>query len=412
MSSSLRPDVRRASRTPWHLASAVVMAMAMLALGLVAAGAPADAPPAGAFTPVEVLRIDFEDGGVPFGGDGGTFTNVVDPLAVDGGNRVLQLDVTADWHGLQIPGRYLSAGATYRVEARVLDGTTGGTARFVGQTDDHAWAWIGDTPISPETWTTVVGEFQARSSGVDHVRLVAHHAGTFFADDVVLTRVAVGGAAQPAVEEDVAFERLAWDFEDGTSQGWFGRNAADGFGVVTPGADSSHAIGVWDRTDQGSGPMVEIDQVVRPGQRLAFSADVRFTESVSDDLVTLSIQTGPSSFTNLITNMAVDADGAWARIEGVFVVPAFTTMARLYLESPWVGGARGETAAFQVDNVVIDVPAPLAWDRDLVPFRETLRGINAGVAVDSRDLVDEMAEIIAHHFSHLVGENHMKPDAW
>jgi endo-1,4-beta-xylanase len=219
-------------------------------------------------------------------------------------------------------------------------------------------------------------------------------------------------AGAPAVGEDAAFERLAWDFEDGTSQGWFGRNEADGFGVVTPGADSSYAIGVWDRTDQGSGPMVEIDQMVRPGQRLAFSADVRFTESVSDDVVTLSIQTGPSSFSNLITNMAVDADGAWTRIEGVFVVPAFTTMARLYLESPWAGGARGETAAFQVDNVVIDVPAPVAWDRELVPFRETLPGINAGVAVDSRDLVDEMAEVIAHHFSHLVGENHMKPDAW
>lgn len=219
-------------------------------------------------------------------------------------------------------------------------------------------------------------------------------------------------AAPPAVEEDVVFERLAWDFEDGTSQGWFGRTGADGFGVVTPGADSSYAIGVWDRTDQGSGPMVEIDQVVRPGQRLAFSADVRFTERVSDHHLTLSIQTGPSSFTNLITNMAVDADGAWTRIEGVFVVPAFTTMARLYLESPWVGGARGETAAFQVDNVVIDVPAAVAWDRDLVPLRETLPGINAGVAVDSRDLVDEMGEVIAHHFSHLVGENHMKPDAW
>jgi len=217
-------------------------------------------------------------------------------------------------------------------------------------------------------------------------------------------------AAPPA--DDAAFERLAWDFEDGTAQGWFGREAADGFGVVTPGADSGYAIGVWDRTDQGSGPMVEIDQLVRPGQRLAFSADVRFTEPVSDDVVTLSIQTGPSSFSNLITNMAVDAGGAWTRVEGVFVVPAFTTMARLYLESPWAGGARGETAAFQVDNVVIDVPAAVAWDRDLVPLRETLPGINAGVAVDSRDLVDEMGEVIAHHFSHLVGENHMKPDAW
>lgn len=45
--------------------------------------------------------------------------------------------------------------------------------------------------------------------------------------------------AAPAVDEDFVFERLEWDFEDGTSQGWFGRTAADGFGVVTPGADAS-----------------------------------------------------------------------------------------------------------------------------------------------------------------------------
>ena len=695
---------QRAHKKRWQRGVAAGITGSMLAAGLVAAAAPAHAA---VFEPVEILRIDFQDGGTSFEGDGGSFANVADPLAEDSDNRVLAIEQTADWQGLQLPGSAFTPGATYRLEAQVLDGDTGGTARFVGQTDANDHAWIGDTPISAEAWTGVTGEFTARASGVDHVRLVAGSPGTFFADDVVVTRIApappadapdapavgtvvferdfedgevaggdggafevvadplrdgnlvqravtadtwhglqipaavfqpgatyrfeaevlapagvegmnarfegaddpwpwvvgnqplsdtewrtiagefpwdgidpmrvrlvnggagafymddvrvtrvadpdvdetpdgpvvvrtwdfadmadlasftgVGGAsfdrvadeaagngyalrvtvgeddwrtarmtlptsmlgeyrldvtvrladvaagelqaraypgftymgnqaitdayttvstgvlatlgeqvvalhvapagadfyvdtidlvqvvAPPPVDDDFVFERLEWDFEDGTAQGWFGRHAADGFGVVSPGADSSYAIGVWDRTDQGSGPMLEIDELVRPGLRLEFTADVRFTEPVADNRLTLSIQNGPSSFTNLVTNMAVDADGEWTRVEGVFVVPAFTTMARLYLESPWAQGAAGERAAFEVDNVVIDVPAPLDWDRDLVPLQETLPGIHTGVAVDSRDLIDEMGEVVRHHFSHLVGENHMKPDAW
>ncbi len=711
--SARREHARAKSRANFSEAKRT-SAVSFTAIAALAAGAVFAAPAAAApVEPVEVLRLDFQDGTTSFGGDGGYFTNVVDPLDPEGDNLVLQSDVTADWNGLQIPGSFFTPGGTYRVEAQVLDGDTGGSSRFVGQTDENAHAWIGDTPINDEAWTAVTGEFVARATGVDFVRLVAGNAGTFFADDVVVTRVAeapaagtpdepaegvvvferdfedgeiaggdggafevvadpmregnlvqraetgdtwhglqipasvfqagatylfeaevlapagvegmnarfegadnpwpwvvgnqpiadsewrtisgefqwndpedprdinpmrvrlvnggagafyqdnvrvtriaapavdeepagptvvrtwdfetnadlaslvgVGGAefarvadeaaangyalrvttgdedwrtaritlptsmlgeyrldvtirladvaagelqaraypgftymqnqaisdvyttvstgvlatlgeqvvalhvqpagadfyidqidlvqvvAPPAVDEDFVFERLEWDFEDGTSQGWFGRTAADGFGVVEPGADSAYAIGVWDRTDQGSGPMLEIDELVRPGQRLEFSADVRFTEPVSDNRLTLSIQNGPSSFTNLVTNMVVDADGEWTRIEGIFVVPAFTTMARLYLESPWAQGAQGETAAFKVDNIVIDVPAPLDWDRNLVPFQETLPGIHAGVAVDSRDLIDEMGEVIEHHFSHLVAENHMKPDSW
>ena len=45
MPSSLKPDVPRASRNRWYRASALVMAMAMLASGLVAAGAPAAVAP-------------------------------------------------------------------------------------------------------------------------------------------------------------------------------------------------------------------------------------------------------------------------------------------------------------------------------------------------------------------------------
>ena len=154
-SRALFPEAKRSS------------AVSFTAIAALAAGAVFAAPAAAAsFEPVEVLRLDFQDGTTSFEGDGGYFTNVVDPLDPEGDNLVLQSDVTADWNGLQIPGSFFTPGGTYRVEAQVLDGDTGGSSRFVGQTDENAHAWIGDTPINDEAWTAVTGPMAITSPKV------------------------------------------------------------------------------------------------------------------------------------------------------------------------------------------------------------------------------------------------------
>jgi len=355
--------------------------------------------------PTVVRTWDFSDAAdlASFEGAGdASFAIVADEDAANG--HALRVDMGGDdWETARITVPSSNLGE-YRLDVTIR------LENGEGQLQPRAlpgWTYMGNQNIT-DSYTTV-SSGTLPTLGETQIGLhVVPGGSTFFVDQIDLVQV----TAPPVIDENFEFERLEWDFEDGTSQGWFGRTAADGFGVVTPGADSSYAIGVWDRTDQGSGPMFDIDEDVRPGQRLEFSADVRFTEPVSDNRLTLSIQNGPASFTNLIQNMEVAANGDWTRVEGIFVVPAFTNMARLYLESPWAQGAQGETAAFQIDNIVIDVPAPLQWEQDLVPLSVTLPGINTGVAVDSRDLIDEMGEVINHHFTKLVGENHMKPDAW
>jgi len=102
-------------------------------------------------------------------------------------NHVLSITQTADWQGLQIPGYRFIGGEEYRLQARVLDGGTTGAARFVSQTDENNFAWLGNTPISAETWTSIDVTFTARSTGIDHIRLVGNAAGTFFVDDLIIT---------------------------------------------------------------------------------------------------------------------------------------------------------------------------------------------------------------------------------
>jgi len=358
------------------------------------------------FEPIVVRTWDFEtmaDLGSFVGVGGASFDRVADLDAANG--WALRVNVgSEDWQTARLTAPTSNLGE-YRLDVtlRLADVAAG---EFQARAYP-GFTYMGNQAITGEYTTVSTGTLATLGEQIIALHVVPAGA-DFFIDQIDLVQV----TAPPEIDENFEFSRLEWDFEDGTAQGWFGRTAGDGFGVVSPGADSEYAIGVWDRTDQGSGPMFDIDQLVQPGQRLEFSADVRFTEPVSDNRLTLSIQNGPSSFTNLVQNLEIDANGEWTHVSGAFVVPAFTTMARLYLESPWAQGAQGETAAFQVDNIVIDVPAPLEWERDLVPLQATLPGINTGVAVDSRDLIDEMGEVINHHFSHLVGENHMKPDAW
>ena len=335
-------------------------------------------------------------------------SRVEDPTAEDGW-VLLAANRSADWHAprLHVPTTEL---AEYRLDVtmRVVTGATGQLqARIM-----PGFTYMGNQNITNVFTTVSTQTFVAGGPEIIAIHAMPANA-DFMIDTIELWRV----APAPDIDPGFEFERLEWDFEDGTAQGWFPRftrntpAGATRLDVTTPGFESNHAIAIVNRLDQGDGPMFDIAEYVRPGLRLEFTADIRFlAEPTVDPRITLSIQNGPNSFTNLVQNMTPGTE--WTQVRGEFVVPAFTTHALIYFETAWAGGAAGETAPFEIDNIVIDRPQPLDWDRNLVPLWETLPGMNVGVAVDSRDFTDEFGEVIAHHFTHLVGENHHKPDSW
>jgi len=548
---------------------------------------PEHVPPV-AIDPVVVWSRDFEDGNIA-GGDGGEFEVVDNPI---GSGLVQRATTAASWHGLQIPVGVFQPGGMYRFEAEVLRPVEGPeviNARFEGAAAPHPWV-VGNHEMSATEWTTVSGYFTWNNTDPEAqhnlnpmaVRLVNGGAGAFYMDNVVVTRVGVAAgeiedtrevvrtwtfetaadlnnaiygqnvqlsivddelaedgralrifgrtadwhaprigfpemqmgaeyqleitarvatgegnmevhprgltlqadgniagwtymgnhavteefttitsntwlagdqarislntgagensttpvwyidsmtlyrtAPAPVVDPDFVFTPMFFDFEDGETQGWFSRNARATLAVVEPGAPvvvgtdddgndieeaSDHAIRISGRVDQGDGPMFDMSEAMTANLRLQVSGQARFVEPAADPRLTLSMQTGPSSFSNLLTNIQVGQD--WTNFSGEFIVPAFTDMANLYFETAWAQGDTGETAAFELDNIRISLPPRLEWQETLIPLRETLPGIHTGLAVDSRELQGEHAELLLHHFTHLVGENHMKPDFW
>ena len=119
------------------------------------------------------------------------------------------------------------------------------------------------------------------------------------------------------------------DFEDGTLQGWSGRDAGNGpptVEVVSPGRDSDHAARISDRTSQGQGLQTSVVGIFEPGATYDFSTWIRFEGTPGD--VTLSAHVsagGASSYPNLVQLPGMSND--WVEVSGSFTMPSYTDAA-------------------------------------------------------------------------------------
>ena len=374
------------------------------------------------FDPIVVWQTDFADGSlVNLEGAGAT----IGIIPVEGQGNVLNVtgrssDDDQEWRGARIID-VIQPGVEYRVELTArLVGATAGAVQFRGM---PGFGWISNNNITDE-WTTVTSAtWMAGASPAINLGLAPNGA-QYQITEIKLWQMSPGFTVDPGWE----FDGQVWDFDDNTTQDWFARSAAAPVTVVNGGApvliseetedapavweDTPHAIRVSNRSSQGDGPMINVVDILAPMQRFQISGWARFIDrEAGNGQLTLSVQHGASNFTNLLQNIQV-RNNEWTYFEGEFTMPAFTNTANLYFETPYMQGAAGDTSTFEIDQISIQPPGSLEWEEDLIPLSLTLPGINTGVAVDSRELSGEHAEMILHHFTKLVGENHMKPDFW
>jgi len=218
------------------------------------------------------------------------------------------------------------------------------------------------------------------------------------------------------------------DFADGTTQGWGVRETeGDGTTVTAVTVESldqhapsgvvenhpqgaTYAIAVTGRDNQGDGAIYDAREALTPGEKYQFSAYALFLDG-NRGALTLSSQTDGDTFTNLIEFPDISF-GEWTHITGTFTMPLFDNVAYLYLETPWQGGAAGNTDSFALANIVIEAPDNIAEVGNLPSLRETMPNMNTGMAIDSRETTGAAAELIRQQFNQVVAENHMKPEAW
>ena len=170
------------------------------AVGLLAGLGAVAAPSASAAEPVTLLSEDFEDGSfAPLTPNGGASLSVVD---ADGDKALLVRGRANDYDGLKTPANLLQPGGqyTFSMKVRLPAGTAASEARFVME---PGYAWIGNTAVSADAWTTVTGTYTAPATG-DAATLRAY-IGTkdlgatydYLVDDLLVTGTA-GGTWTPA----------------------------------------------------------------------------------------------------------------------------------------------------------------------------------------------------------------------
>ncbi|WP_203675824.1 endo-1,4-beta-xylanase, partial [Cellulomonas phragmiteti] len=230
---------------------------------------------------------------------------------------------------------------------------------------------------------------------------------------VVTERLAAGWAfTLPAGGADgahVPSGSIDADFEDGTLQGWTGRDAGNGpptVEVVSPGRASQHAARVSNRTGQGQGLQHDVAGVFEAGATYDFSAWIRF-EGVPGD-VTLSAHVD-GSYPNLVQLPGMSND--WVQVSGTFAMPPYTTSAQVYFETAWAQGGPGNTSTFLVDDITFTQRPDPVIQEDLAPLFDSV-SVPLGVAIDSRETQRSAARLLDKHFEQVTAENSMKPENW
>jgi len=147
---------------------------------------------------------------------------------------------------------------------------------------------------------------------------------------------------------------LSSDFEDGTTQGWFGRGSAQ----VAVSGEQAHSgeasLLTTQRADTWQGPGRDLREVLQPGVTYEIEAYVRLAGAPSADLH-MTVQRTPAGGSTAWERVASDVaatDDGWTRVSGTYTfTSADNDELQLYVESP------DATVSFYLDDVSITAPS-------------------------------------------------------
>lgn len=150
-----------------------------------------------------------------------------------------------------------------------------------------------------------------------------------------------------SAQEQVVFTS---DFEDGTTEGWFGRGSATVTVSDAQANTGDASLLVADRADTWQGPGRDMRDVLLPGATYQIEAFVRLADAASGT-VHMTVQRTPTggdtAFERVASDVAV-TDSEWTRVAGSYVFSSEENdELQLYLESP------DPTVSFYLDSVTI-----------------------------------------------------------
>jgi endo-1,4-beta-xylanase len=149
---------------------------------------------------------------------------------------------------------------------------------------------------------------------------------------------------------------LTSDFEDGTTQGWFGRGSAVLDVSDTQAAGGTYSLLTTGRTSGWHGPARNVLPVLQTGGVYGFEAQVRLLEGSQPQQILMTMQHTPaSSGTTGWQSIAVVegvTDDQWVTIAGQYTPAEPMQALEVYLES------NDSTVSFYADDIVVTLLEP------------------------------------------------------
>jgi endo-1,4-beta-xylanase len=338
---------------PFLAVAILVTALGLFfAMGLSAISARA-ASPAVLLAPAAtvIAEYDFEDNTTQgWFGRGSAAVAVTDTQAV-GAYSLLTSNRTQNWEG---PGVNVTAllqpGATYAITAsvRLAAGSPNSPIQMTmyrNQGGDN-WDWIATTnDVTDAAWATVHGTYSALTGPATYLELYLESSNatvSFYIDEVVIVEIVP--PPPPSDPNEIA----RYDFEDNTTQGWFGRGSS-AVVVTDTQAVGAYSLLTSNRTQNWEGPGVNVTALLQPGATYAITASVRLAAGSPNSPIQMTMyrnQGGDNWDWIATTNDVTDA--AWATVHGTYsALTGPATYLELYLESS------NATVSFYIDEVII-----------------------------------------------------------
>jgi uncharacterized repeat protein (TIGR02543 family) len=204
---------------------------------------------------------------------------------------------------------------------------------------------------------------------------------------------------------------LSINFDNNQTGGFTGRGAANVATSTAQFRSSPRSLLVTGRTSDWHGAQLRLNNIVNAGVAYEFTAWVRLRTPASAQ-ITMTVQVGPSSFSNLTTVSATN--GGWVRLTGnrIFSAADLSGDVIIFFES-----RNNATAEYFLDDFTITAAATPEWDFSLPSLKDAYAGafkigniMSPGSNFSQLNCPFRSADYFKHHYNSLTLENNMKPN--
>jgi endo-1,4-beta-xylanase len=214
-----------------------------------------------------------------------------------------------------------------------------------------------------------------------------------------------GTTVANAADDPAPVTVLTSDFEDGTVQGWAGRNAETLANGTTVAHGGTHSLSVTGRPATWNGPSLDVLSKFVKGTSYTISAWVRMADGADNARISVERHSdGTASYDTVVGNTAV-TNGSWVNLVGHYTLATDVDFLHVYVETA------STTGSLFLDDVSISYVPALPIQTDIPSVRDVVTDFPVGAAITGAEIVTEHGDLLAKHFNSVTPGNALKWDA-